>query len=86
MIYTITLNPSVDYYIYLDDLKSNYTCSAREKEEWTLLDNKISKVRIILLAQIGKEGWNCKSLTGVILSQEGDCPRNMILQTTCRCS
>lgn len=80
------LNPDEAILCYHgDDSKSNYTCSAREKEEWTLLDNIISKVRIILLAQIGKEGWNCKSLTGVILSQEGDCPRNMILQTTCRC-
>jgi len=80
------LNPDEAILCYHgDDSKSNYTCSAREKEEWTLLDNKISKVRIVLLAQIGKEGWNCKSLTGVILSQEGDCPRNMILQTTCRC-
>ena len=67
------------------DSEGKYECSIREKEEWRLLDNKVSKVRVILLAQIGKEGWNCKSLTGVILSQEGDCPRNMILQTTCRC-
>ncbi len=45
----------------------------------------MSKKRIVLLAQIGKEGWDCKSLTGVILSQEGDCPKNMVLQTSCRC-
>lgn len=25
------------------------------------------------------------SLTGIILSQEGDCPNNMVLQTSCRC-
>ena len=24
MIYTITLNPSIDYYVYLDDLKKGY--------------------------------------------------------------
>lgn len=35
--------------------------------------------------QIGKEGWDCKSLGGVVLSQEGDCPNNMVLQTACRC-
>jgi type III restriction enzyme len=34
---------------------------------------------------IGKEGWDCRSLTGVILSQKGDCPTNMVLQTSCRC-
>ena len=41
--------------------------------------------RYILLVQIGKEGWDCRSLTGIILSQLGDCKRNMILQTSCRC-
>ena len=49
------------------------------------LDHPESKVRIVLLVQIGKEGWDCRSLTGIILSQEGDCPRNMVLQTACRC-
>jgi type III restriction enzyme len=44
-----------------------------------------SRHQIILLVQIGKEGWDCRSLTGVILSQQGDCPRNMVLQTSCRC-
>lgn len=41
--------------------------------------------RYILLVQIGKEGWDCRSLTGIILSQLGDCRRNMVLQTSCRC-
>ena len=49
------------------------------------LDKSFSPIRIILLVQIGKEGWDCRSLTGIILSQEGDCPTNMVLQTTCRC-
>lgn len=49
------------------------------------LDRPVSKVRIVLLVQIGKEGWDCRSLTGIILSQEGDCPKNMVLQTSCRC-
>lgn len=49
------------------------------------LDTSISKIRIVLLAQIGKEGWDCKSLTGVILPQKGACPTNMVLQTSCRC-
>jgi superfamily II DNA or RNA helicase len=35
--------------------------------------------------QVGKEGWDCPSLTGVILSQKGDSPQNMVLQTACRC-
>lgn len=44
-----------------------------------------TKKRYILLVQIGKEGWDCQSLTGIILSQKGDSPKNMILQTSCRC-
>lgn len=53
--------------------------------QFDTLDKSISKVRIVLLVQIGKEGWDCRSLTGIILSQEGDCPKNMVLQTSCRC-
>ncbi|RLA08163.1 MAG: hypothetical protein DRQ51_03265 [Gammaproteobacteria bacterium] len=44
-----------------------------------------TKKRYILLVQIGKEGWDSPSLTGVVLSQKGDSPRNMVLQTSCRC-
>ena len=44
-----------------------------------------TKKRYILLVQVGKEGWDCQSLTGVILSGKGDSPKNMVLQTSCRC-
>ena len=53
--------------------------------EFAALDTSFSKYRIILLAQIGKEGWDCKSLASVILPQKGVCPTNMVLQTSCRC-
>lgn len=53
--------------------------------QFAVLDNAISKIKIVLLVQIGKEGWDCTSLTGVILSQAGACPNNMVLQTSCRC-
>lgn len=53
--------------------------------QFDILDKSISTIRVVLLVQIGKEGWDCKSLTGIILSQEGDCPKNMVLQTSCRC-
>ena len=53
--------------------------------EFRSLDLAISKKRYILLVQVGKEGWDCPSLTGVILSQKGDSPKNMVLQTSCRC-
>jgi len=53
--------------------------------EFRSLDLPISKKRYILLVQVGKEGWDCPSLTGVLLSQKGDSPQNMVLQTSCRC-
>ena len=58
---------------------------AGAEAEWKALDTSVSRKRVVLLVQIGKEGWDCRSLTGVILSQKGDCPRNMVLQTSCRC-
>lgn len=62
-----------------------YPQPADSQMQFDILDKSISKIRIVLLVQIGKEGWDCKSLTGIILSQEGDCPKNMVLQTSCRC-
>ncbi|MHC0037909.1 DEAD/DEAH box helicase family protein [Pseudoneobacillus sp. C159] len=62
-----------------------YKISKEAELEYLSLDTPLSKKRIILLVQIGKEGWDCKSLTGVILSQKGDSPTNMVLQTSCRC-
>lgn len=62
-----------------------YKMSADSQMQFDILDKSISKIRIVLLVQIGKEGWDCRSLTGIILSQEGDCPTNMVLQTSCRC-
>ena len=53
--------------------------------DFAILDTPQSKKRIVLLVQIGKEGWDCKSLAGVILPHEGACPKNMVLQTSCRC-
>ncbi len=62
-----------------------YKLPKENETEFALLDTSFSKKKFILLVQIGKEGWDCKSLTGVILSQKGDCPTNMVLQTSCRC-
>ena len=62
-----------------------YHAPADSQMQFDILDQPFSKTRIILLVQIGKEGWDCRSLTGIILSQEGDCPTNMVLQTSCRC-
>lgn len=62
-----------------------YSIPVDSELQFASLDKSFSKVRIVLLVQIGKEGWDCRSLTGIILSQEKDCPTNMVLQTSCRC-
>ena len=67
------------------DGNRQYPAPQTARTEFALLDRPQSRKRIILLVQIGKEGWDCKSLTGIILSQEKDCPKNMVLQTSCRC-
>lgn len=64
---------------------TQYSVPLDSELQFMSLDKPFSKVRIVLLVQIGKEGWDCRSLTGIILSQEGDCPTNMVLQTSCRC-
>ena len=62
-----------------------YKLPQENETEFASLDTPVSKKRIVLLVQVGKEGWDCRSLTGIILSQKGDCPTNMVLQTSCRC-
>ncbi|MFH1097204.1 MAG: DEAD/DEAH box helicase family protein [Candidatus Desantisbacteria bacterium] len=62
-----------------------YKTTKEAETDFNSLDTPLSKKKIVLLVQIGKEGWDCRSLTGVILSQKGDCPTNMVLQTSCRC-
>ena len=47
-----------------------YKMPADSQMQFDILDKSISKIRIVLLVQIGKEGWDCRSLTGIILSQE----------------
>lgn len=64
---------------------AKHKLSAQNDTEFASLDMPFSQKKIVLLVQVGKEGWDCKSLTGVILSQKGDCPTNMVLQTSCRC-
>jgi len=78
------LNPSEVILKYHDGNKK-YPAPTGASAEFASLDTNLSKKRIILLVQIGKEGWDCKSLTSVILPQKGACPQNMVLQTSCRC-
>lgn len=77
------LSPDVILKFHRGDKK--YPAPQDGQLKFETLDTSLSDIRIILLVQIGKEGWDCRSLTGVILSQEGDCPTNMVLQTSCRC-
>ena len=81
---TYGLNPD-DVILKYHGGNNDYPPSADSALQFASLDTKLSKIRVVLLVQIGKEGWDCKSLTGVILPQEGVCPQNMVLQTSCRC-
>ena len=91
IVYPIVSTIAAEYGISSDAIlkfhKGNkqYPQPADSQMQFDILDKSISKIRVVLLVQIGKEGWDCKSLTGIILSQEGDCPKNMVLQTSCRC-
>ena len=76
---------SADVILKFHKGNKQYPQPADSQMQFDTLDSSISRVRIVLLVQIGKEGWDCRSLTGIILSQEGDCPKNMVLQTSCRC-
>lgn len=63
----------------------DYKCSPDAARAFAALDRPESPHRFVLLVQIGKEGWDCRSLTSVILSQAKDSPSNMVLQTATRC-
>ena len=76
---------STDVILKFHKGNKQYPQPADSQMQFDTLDNPVSRIRIVLLVQIGKEGWDCRSLTGIILSQEGDCPKNMVLQTSCRC-
>lgn len=78
------LNPA-DTILKYHGGNKEYSVPESAAVEFASLDTNLSKVKVVLLAQIGKEGWDCKSLTSVILPQKGACPQNMVLQTSCRC-
>lgn len=56
------------------------------EQEFQRLDEDSQK-RIVLLVRIGQEGWDCKSLAGVIMPYEPDAKssQNSVLQRSCRC-
>ncbi len=57
------------------------------KENLTIfnnLDKPYNKNRVILLVAVGTEGWDCRSLTSVVLPRKTT-TKNFVLQTTARC-
>lgn len=57
------------------------------KENLTIfnnLDKPYNKKRIVLLVAVGTEGWDCQSLTAVVLPRKTT-TKNFVLQTTARC-
>lgn len=82
--FNLPINDTILRY-YGNDNKEGFRCAPTAQGDFLALDTPFSKYKIVLLAQIGKEGWNCKSLTGVILPSPNSSARNMVLQTSCRC-
>lgn len=83
MVSDLQINP--DHILRFHKGNKAYPQPEGSELEFRSLDLPLSQKRFILLVQVGKEGWDCPSLTGVILSQKGDSPQNMVLQTSCRC-
>lgn len=78
------LDPAKCILRYHED-KPGYKLAPDAKMNFETLDEVDSRIRVILLVQIGKEGWDCKSLASVILAKENRSTRNLVLQTCCRC-
>jgi hypothetical protein len=65
---------------------AKYSLPIENEYQFKSLDTSLSKIKYILLVGIGKEGWDCKSLTSVILPQKSQsASKNTIIQTACRC-
>jgi len=67
---------------YTDD--KQFKLPKESKAIFNNLDKPYSDKRVILLVAIGTEGWDCRSLTGVVLPRN-ETTKNFVLQTTCRC-
>ena len=52
--------------------------------EFHNLDTSHSGKRVVLLVAVGKEGWDCRSLTAVALPRK-ETTTNFVLQAACRC-
>jgi len=84
--YTVnrTGNENEIFRFYTDPKEKEFKLPKESKAIFNNLDKPHSTKRIILLVAIGTEGWDCRSLTGVVLPRN-DTTKNFVLQTTCRC-
>lgn len=69
---------------YTNPSNSEYQLPSSNLVDFLNLDNPSSEYRVILLVAVGTEGWDCKSLTSVVLPRQKT-SKNFVLQTTCRC-
>ncbi len=59
--------------------------SAAEKAAFERLNDPDSRHRIIMLVNIGTEGWDCPSLFATALARQLRTSNNFVLQAACRC-
>lgn len=72
------------YYSSVDKKNREYALPKDSLAIFNNLDRPYSKKRVILLVAVGTEGWDCRSLTSIVLPRQKT-TKNFVLQTTCRC-
>lgn len=72
------------FYSKVDKQNKEYALPKDSLIAFNNLDRPHSKKRVILLVAVGAEGWDCRSLTSVVLPRQKTA-KNFVLQTTCRC-
>ena len=72
------------YYTNVTKDNKQYALPKNSLSIFHSLDKPYSKKRVVLLVAVGTEGWDCKSLTAVVLPRQKT-SKNFVLQTTCRC-
>ena len=72
------------FYSKVDKQNKEYALPKDSLIAFNSLDRPHSKKRVILLVAVGAEGWDCRSLTSVVLPRQKTA-KNFVLQTTCRC-
>lgn len=66
-------------------LRNTTKSTADEKDAFNRLNNPDSPHRVMLLVNIGTEGWNCPSLFACALARELKSSNNFVLQAASRC-